>query len=241
MNELKELLSYVRSPSFIKNSQLPNKNNLRKLGILLCAEYLLSIVWILTVNRWIKANYNIDRSEMTEEQLLGSGLLLFFISVAILYPIVEELIFRYFLKGRPIIIYVLSGLAIGGVAYMLTKEFHFPTLLIKRIALLASAFGPLIILTYFYVKSLKKKVVEKRIAKNFPLIFYGSTLAFAAVHIANFDWTGNYILVIPFIVPQLLSGFLYGYARMKFGLWASILLHGCSNSITFVFDKILGL
>ena len=241
MNELQQLISYVKTPYFIKNSQLPNKINLARIGVLLVAEYLISIVWIFTVNRWIRSNFEIERSELSEDQLLGSGLLMFFLTVAIVYPIVEEVIFRYFLKGKPIIIYVLCGLACGAGLYMITKSFPYPSLFFKRVVLLLSAFGPLLIFVYFYIKSLKRGTLEKRIQRYFPLMFYGSTLAFAVLHVANYSWSGNYLLVVPFIVPQLLSGLVYGYARMRYGLWASIFMHGASNSITFLFDKILGL
>jgi hypothetical protein len=66
------------------------------------------------------------------------------------------------------------------------------------------------------------------LVRLFPHLFWFSVVIFAAVHVTNYDYD-NYLLVIPYVLPQLLAGILWGYARLAYGLKASIMLHAISN------------
>lgn len=81
-----------------------------------------------------------------------------------------------------------------------------------------------------------------RKAKPFKYMFYTSSIIFGFIHIFNFEITTNVLLLSPLLVlPQLLVGSYFGYIRVKFGLFWSILLHGSYNgilfSLSFIFDK----
>ncbi len=67
---------------------------------------------------------------------------------------------------------------------------------------------------------------------NFKLPFYLSVLLFGAVHITNFEFTPNVLLLSPLLVaPQLVAGVFLGFTRVKLGLGWAILLHALHNLV----------
>ena len=66
--------------------------------------------------------------------------------------------------------------------------------------------------------------------RHFRWFYFGSALAFASVHLTNFT-EGNALILLPLTLPQFLLGLILGYARVRFGLWASVLLHAAHNSL----------
>lgn len=64
----------------------------------------------------------------------------------------------------------------------------------------------------------------------FPAIFWFSTLSFALVHASNYDEPYQW-MILPALLPQLAGGIVLGFARLRHGLWASILLHGGFNCV----------
>ncbi|SHF06468.1 hypothetical protein SAMN03080594_102488 [Arenibacter palladensis] len=66
----------------------------------------------------------------------------------------------------------------------------------------------------------------------FRYIFYASVLLFAAVHLNNFEMSGQVLYLAPLLVaPQLILGVFLGYVRVKLGLLWSICLHSLYNGI----------
>ena len=67
-------------------------------------------------------------------------------------------------------------------------------------------------------------------ARHFRWFYLLSALAFASIHLTNFT-EGNAALLLPLTLPQLLLGLILGYARVSFGLWSSMLMHGLHNTL----------
>ena len=66
----------------------------------------------------------------------------------------------------------------------------------------------------------------------FRWAFYLSIILFGAVHLFNFDQYEQTLWAAPLLVaPQLFSGLVLGYTRIKMGLQYSILMHACFNAI----------
>ena len=38
-------------------------------------------------------------------------------------------------------------------------------------------------------------------------------------------------MLLPFVVPQTIAGLIFGFARVRYGMWANIALHGLSNAL----------
>lgn len=64
----------------------------------------------------------------------------------------------------------------------------------------------------------------------FPWAFYAVSLAFAAVHLMNFKLHQTPLWLMPLLVlPQLLTGLVLGWMRVRRGIGASISLHALFN------------
>tara|TARA_R110002167_G_scaffold348739_1_gene560167 strand:+ start:59 stop:754 length:696 start_codon:yes stop_codon:yes gene_type:complete len=151
-----------------------------------------------------------------------SGLLKFTLT-ALLAPIVEEFTFRLGLKfsKRNFII------MIGGLTFVVLKVLLH---LDWEICLAAVSFVIL-----FLSLILKAKAIDSlaEFWKNHRLlIFYFLLLSFSVVHSTNFELSGPMLLYIPLLIlPQIMGGLVYGYARFNHGILMSIGLHMASNGI----------
>ena len=67
-------------------------------------------------------------------------------------------------------------------------------------------------------------------ARGFPGLYFGSALLFGLAHMSNYA-LDRPLLLLPFVLPQTLGGLLFGYARVRHGMWANIALHSTSNAI----------
>nr|WP_306669766.1 CPBP family glutamic-type intramembrane protease [Allopusillimonas soli] len=64
----------------------------------------------------------------------------------------------------------------------------------------------------------------------FPLMFHLASLAFAAVHLYNFNLHQTPWWLLPLLVlPQWVTGLVLGWMRVRRGIGASMLLHGAFN------------
>ena len=65
-------------------------------------------------------------------------------------------------------------------------------------------------------------------ALGWPALFWLSTLGFSLVHLTNFP-ADQLATALPLVLPQFVTGTILGYARVHYGLWASVLLHMLHN------------
>lgn len=72
------------------------------------------------------------------------------------------------------------------------------------------------------------------LAVLFPVAVWTSTIAFALLHLTNFRDGPASVSALLFVVPQLWSGLIFAFARMRLGLVAAILLHASINAIVFL-------
>jgi len=154
----------------------------------------------------------------TYQDIGESTLELLFYGV-ILAPILEELMFRMPLKYRE------SHLK---VYFIVISLFFFAAH--WSIGLLALATS--ITLATFSWKTKFKHDLAHYHKKYSREIFWVLTSLFALVHIFNYTPETIPFWVYPFmVIPQFISGFLFGIVRIRFGLRYSMLLHACLNLI----------
>lgn len=163
--------------------------------------------------------------ELPETALAGmeitAGLAL---AVIVGAPLVEEVIFRGWLSGRkrhlaaiavPILgafgAGILSGTGVAGNGIW-----------VITIAVFCVGFTILLFWTG------RDRPPMRWFERAFPVLFWLSTIAFACIHLANFD-AGALWVLLPLVLPQFLLGVLLGYLRVHYGLWASIALHALHN------------
>ena len=75
---------------------------------------------------------------------------------------------------------------------------------------------------------LRKRAAWEWFTRAFPLFFWLSTASFALVHLLNYS-EGSLATLLPLVLPQFIAGSIFGYARVTYGLWASMLLHVLHN------------
>ena len=176
----------------------------------------LVLVYILTVGD-LPSNA-LNDLELTPDIILA---------IVIGAPLGEELVFRSWLSGRPrYLIFIPIALIAAGIAAAIgvanTGE--------------GAAHGITIAmgcgLTVAIIASL---IVWKRPPMRwfraiFPIAFWFSALAFALIHIANYQ-DGDWYALLPLVLPQLVLGTICAYLRVHHGLWSAILMHVLHNGI----------
>lgn len=151
---------------------------------------------------------------------------LIILGVIVAAPVFEELLFRSWLSGKAAhilaLIAVIAGLA--GAAFAHASA--------PLVAAILAAAG--LIAAFALLVSLNKRPPMRWFARAYPGIFWFAALAFALVHLFNFDafsdWSSLAVL-LPLVLPQFVLGALLGYVRVQIGLWAAILLHAAHNSV----------
>lgn len=141
---------------------------------------------------------------------------------AILFPVVEESAFRLWMKRKTINI-LISSIVFSWIlaSVFLPDAIPTTTRFILR-GLIALAGGGISLL-------IKERIVHA----NFAVLFYASAIIFGFIHISNYF--GNIagflqvILLLISLIPKVLSGLFYGYVRVGYGFWASVLFHFAHN------------
>ncbi|WP_379548853.1 type II CAAX prenyl endopeptidase Rce1 family protein [Qipengyuania sp. DSG2-2] len=158
-----------------------------------------------------------------------------FIAIIVLgAPLAEELVFRGWLSGRPGHV---AACLLGAVAFYLQPENIFDeaafesAIVVVMVILLPAAIGAL--------WHWRKRSPMRWFARGFPGIFWLVTLAFALVHLTNYQEGALYVL-LPLVLPQFIAGTLFGYARVQYGLWAAILLHAMHNGTAVLLVLMMG-
>ena len=150
---------------------------------------------------------------------------------ALLFPIIEELSFRLYLKRNVINIFISSFF----MTYMIVTNFIFQTstFSLSENGLTRILISLTVALLILYIHKMKK------IKLKFNLYYYLSAILFGLVHIYNYDYTNYKVLIFAIIIclPQITSGLLYGYTRIKYGIIGSIILHMLINGLPMLLLK----
>ncbi len=181
-----------------------------------------SVVAVLTILFLQQENIGLERISHKFE---GFSLLL--VGVLVL-PLLEELIFRLPLLFKPmnqVTSIVLGAYCILFISFRSYTGFG-PWLCILYSMMVAIALG---IVCYQTLKRHEQKA-KSLFKKYYSLIFYFSVCSFGFLHITNYH-VETYLLPFLFLLtlPQLISAFILGYLRIRYGLLYSYVLHGMVN------------
>lgn len=143
--------------------------------------------------------------------------------VVLAAPVIEEMLFRGWLSGRPRALWLVLCALAAGIPLAMTGG-NSPLAAIALIAALIAA--PL---GWF---ALRKRPAPDWFQRGFGVIFFGAALLFGAAHLVNFSQAS--LLALPLVAPQLWAGMTLGYLRTRHGLWAGILAHATSNGLALL-------
>lgn len=67
--------------------------------------------------------------------------------------------------------------------------------------------------------------------KRYKFIFYFSAMIFGLIHITNYEFSYTILLLSPILVaPQIISGLIIGYLRVRMGFVSGLVLHSLHNA-----------
>ena len=153
--------------------------------------------------------------------------------VVLAAPLAEEVLFRGWLTGRPRALWLLAMAVIAaGLLRAVAMHWH-ETLMALGVILtgFAAVAGWLV---------LRRLTVPPRwFARRFAVWFYLSVVVFGLMHLTNYP-TLSWALV-PMVLPQVWAGLVFGYLRMRNGVWAGILAHAVGNAMALATALLAGL
>ncbi len=143
---------------------------------------------------------------------------LLFLKVVIIGPVLEEFLFRSILRfGRFSFAAFLFALLYTTADFMEINSY-------------IRIFIPLLFVYVFYVKNIR--IPEGFYLKYYPVLLYSSAVLFAYVHLWTFNITFHVLLFSPLLLfPKFVSGMLFSFIRIRFGLLYSIITHSLNNLI----------
>lgn len=149
------------------------------------------------------------------------------LTVVVFAPIAEELAFRGWLSGEPGHVLALLVMFGGGiVAAMLAAGATGEAAAVQTSLAILTA----IVLAALALFLLRGRPAMAWFRAIFPGLFWFSTIAFASIHLLNYN-EGSILPLLPLILPQFILGTILTYMRVNYGLWTCIVLHMAHNGL----------
>lgn len=210
-----------RLGAFLKRPTLDSTTKAGSPFVVLGRIYLLDMMVMLALitlaGAAIAAGIDLPKTAIADVEItIGVGLL-----VVIGAPVMEELMFRGWLSGRPSHVFSVGAIALGLTLTWVFRQTETNAALVFSILGIFAGFLALVFL--------HKRPPMRWFTALFPGMFWLAASAFALIHIANFS-EGSILMLLPLVLPQFVLGTLLGYVRVKIGLWSAILLHAAHNA-----------
>lgn len=214
---LREALRFFAKPRAIRPVREPLRAQVRPL-LTLYGLNLGVLFLLLPLLMWWTKTVGIQPPQMTREI---PELALLVLTIAVLPPL-EEIVFRGWLAGKPWQLFALGVVALAGIALGAAQVFG-TDLLVLGVVVLA-----VVALVAGTVVLRRRQDAPRWFTANFHWFFWGSTLIFAAAHYSNYKEMS--LAHLPVVLPQLWSGLVFGFTRLRFGILRSMALHMASNA-----------
>lgn len=144
--------------------------------------------------------------------------------ILLIIPIIEETVFRHFLKRNHFGL-ILSLAFFLSVSFKIAIGFDSVYIIFVGFALVAVGYA---FKTYL-------EPWHAYVLKHITFFYVLSSILFGLIHNFNFYSSFNIATHLnpAFVMPQIMGGFLYGYARMHLGFGYGVLCHTLANGIIF--------
>ncbi|ASY37411.1 CPBP family glutamic-type intramembrane protease [Taylorella equigenitalis] len=216
---IKELLLYIAHPKYIEHGPAHSDFSLNvPLGRIfkwVLLMWLVDLVIFAPIVVAVSKNLGVDNQiDPTLPYLVPLA--------AVWAPIVEELIFRFSLR-RPMfwILCIPLGIMVFGSGPIF----------------LSFAVVGVLVLVIIYLDSTGK--LEEKYAlppkykavyyAYFPFVFHASVIVFACLHVFNYDIEEVSVLMFLLVLPQLVTGYVIAWFRMKYSFISGVLFHAIFN------------
>ena len=225
----REMAAFVRAPTLAVPRASDPVGELARLFAINCAAVLVAALFLFPAML------------LSETEMSGGMAAMFdrpawqiFLIVVIAGPVMEELLFRHWLSGRAAWLIALAGIAAwvtGGWALREADAASTTASLVLGAAILVVVAGA--------VWATRRHGAPAWYARVFPLVFWAQALLFGFVHVFNYDGS-NLALLLPFVLPQLIGGLIWGYARLRIGWWANTVMHMAYNLVAVAGVLVIG-
>ncbi len=223
--EWQRVLAFLRRPTLDVSEQ--SAAPLTVLGRIYLLDMLAMLVLVICASIAVAAGVYLPRTALAEIEFTWVVVL----AVIIGAPVFEELAFRSWLSGKPGHVIALFAVGAGATGY---AAIHTIAPIVGAILMIAGIVGAIVAII-----TLANRTPMGWFARYFPIFFWLSTLAFALVHIFNFQ-QGSLAVLLPLVLPQFVLGGLLGYIRVRIGLSAAIVLHALHNATALGISALAG-
>jgi hypothetical protein len=222
----------------IPPSKLPFIEKVKEIVVLFLISIILSFICsIISIVILNSLNVTISQNPTLFIFFQMNGIIYGILQICLISPITEELGFRACMKYS----HINFSLLIAFFLFFFSKilfylVFDDPYVIDKKVFFWLISF---ITGMYIYFKLKKKKEVSNMISifwlKNPKIIFFFLTITFSSLHIFNFELNINLFFFFPILIlPHFISGIFFGYIRLKYGIFYSIILHSMINITSLV-------
>jgi hypothetical protein len=222
MPVFKDFWTFFKNPNLIEQIEIDSISHFLKLAwnsilIILIIDVVCGI-FISTPLRFYNLYPSVKISEIKNLNILY---------IALLLPVLEELLFRLPLRSSIINIVIMAGI----IFFIFLRSCFLINVLL---ALFCSI---LLVLSLYFI--LKKKSPFSEIVlfffeKNFRILFYSQALLFGFLHLTNYNLDFNLFYLFPFVaISYIFIGFFWGYLRVRYssGIYLCIVSHIVVNSL----------
>ena len=217
----RDCFAFLRAPTLAAPRKPFGLAAVRAVGWLLVVIVLFDLPLVVLLS-WLSERATIETPQFT--QFTQRGALYTLLMGALAAPLIEEVLFRSWLDGRRRhIVFWLVVLVTFGTLYQLSTATPPRPLL----AIVAAA---VLLLVGGFLVWRAETSVPGWFARFFPAFFYLQAIAFAASHFGNYP-LDRPLLLVPFVLPQLIAGLIFGFARVRYGMWANLALHIGNNAL----------
>ena len=217
-----EWVRFVRRPRLPAAREAFGGRAMAEVGQLLALVIAFDFALVVGLS-WLSTRLGVKTPDFEELRKFGPVLTLLVGALAL--PIVEEIVFRGWLSGRRRMLVAVAVL-VGFIASLAMARLTVGPAPFKTMAVLLLAW--LVVGSVLIWKT--KGSTPLWFARVFPVLYFASALLFGLAHISNYDMSRPWVL-LPFVLPQAIAGLIFGFARVRYGMWANIALHGLSNAL----------
>ena len=230
-------IKYLITEGDVKDDFTPFKTKIKELIIVLLISFFISLILIVLTNFFLTLKGIKFPINYTQKSIAYSGILYSLFSYVIYAPVIEELGFRLGLKysrnNFSIMISCLSYFFLIIIHFSISEYFKSMDSYITNI-IIALLFG---IVTLFILTFSQKidSFLTDFWSNHRKQVFYFSVFLFGGFHYFNFELNFKTLLLMPFItLPQTIYGLVFGYIRLKYSIFYSVLSHSLLNMVAFI-------
>ncbi len=197
----------------------------RDVALLVALDFALSMLLVVPLS-WLSKRLGIAEPDFGMITKYGFAVTL--LAGALVIPALEEFLFRFWLDGKPRSLLAVAAPLVAGLLLALAMGGH-ASQLVRGVMVIA---GLLATIALIVLRLRRPGTMAPWFARHFGWFYYASALGFAAAHLSNYP-LATVLTALPMVTPQLCAGLILGFARVRYGYGAGLLIHGISNGLAF--------